>query len=299
MFRYGLSILIPLMLWSATAPAAVRVFACEPEWAALALAIGGDEVQVYTATHAHQDPHFITARPSLIAKLRRADLLLCTGAELEAGWLPLLLRQSANRKVMPAQPGHLMAADVVETLDIPQRVDRAEGDIHAEGNPHLHLDPARLLKVGEVLAGRLQKLAPARAGEIERRWRDFASRWRDAMQRWRQQGASLKGLRVVSHHKDWRYLTGWLGLEEVAFLEPKPGIAPSPAYLAELKAQLESRPARVVLRTPYQDARPSRWLAARTGMKELVLPYTVGGDEEAGDLFALFDRTLELLRGVE
>ena len=277
------------------AQAAVNVFACEPEWAALVAELGGARVSVYAATTAQQDPHHIEARPSLIAKLRRADLLVCTGAGLEVGWLPVLLRQSANGRVQPGRPGYFMAAETVERLEVPTVADRALGDLHMEGNPHVHTDPRRLLRIAEALGERLVAVDAANGDHYRARLGDFRARWQQAMDDWSRQAAPLRGMRVISHHQDWVYLYDWLGLVEVARLEPKPGIPPSAAHLSSLTATLEAQPARMVLRTPYQDARPGQWLASRTGMQVVVLPYTVGGSPEAGDLFALFDDTVARL----
>ncbi|MFA5531586.1 MAG: zinc ABC transporter substrate-binding protein [Thiohalomonadaceae bacterium] len=281
-----------LGLLTLPAQAALNVFACEPEWAALVTELGGEHVSVYAATTAQQDPHRIEARPSLIARMRQADMLVCTGAELEAGWLPVLLRQSGNGRVQPGQPGHFMAAEQVERLEIPVVVDRALGDLHMEGNPHVHTDPRRLLQIAAVLAERLTAVDGANAAHYGARFDAFRTRWEEAMERWSAQAAALRNVRIVSHHQDWVYLNDWLGLVEVARLEPKPGIPPSAAHLAALTTRLKAEPAVMVLRTPYQDARPGEWLAARAGMKVVVLPYTVGGSDRATDLFALFDETV-------
>ncbi len=275
--------------------ARLQVFACEPEWAALAQALGGGDVSTYSATTALQDPHRIEARPSLIARVRQADLVLCTGAELEAGWLPVLLRQAGNAKVQPGQPGYFEAAAVVERLDVPEKVDRTMGDVHAAGNPHIHTDPRRIAAVAEHLAERLAQIDPANAAVYRARHADFAQRWQRALENWTARAAPLKGVRVVAHHRDWVYLYDWLGLIHAGTLEPKPGVPPSAAHLAQLKAELERSPALIVIRTPYQDPRPSEWLARQTRVRAIVLPYTVGGTPEAKDLFSLFDDTVRRL----
>lgn len=283
-----------------TAPvhAGLNVFACEPEWAALATELGGDRVQVYSATTPNQDPHRIEPRPSLIAKLRRADLIICTGAELEAGWAPMLLRQAANPRVQPGRPGHFEAAAHVERLDVPTRIDRAHGDVHAGGNPHIHTDPRRIATIAARLAERLAALDAANAAHYRTRHTAFARRWRAAIVAWETRAAPLRDARVVAHHKDWVYLYDWLGLRAAGTLEPKPGIPPSVAHLAALKQELARVPARAIVRTPYQDPRPGEWLAQQTGVPVVVLPYTVGGSERATDLFRLFDDTLDRLLAV-
>ncbi len=277
------------------ANAGLRVFACEPEWQALAVELGGSAVEAFSATTALQDPHHIEARPSLIAKMRRADLAVCTGAGLEAGWLPQLLRTAGNPKVQPGRPGHFEAAGAVALLEARARVDRAAGDVHPQGNPHLHLDARNVARVAAALGARFEQLDPANAAHYAARQAEFARRWQAALARWEREAAVLKGLPVVYHHRNWVYLAAWLGLKEAGVLEPKPGLPPSAAHLAQLLERLKSQPARAVLRTPYEDARASEWLAGRAGLRALVLPYTVGA-EGADDLFELFDITIARLR---
>ncbi|MCU0841039.1 MAG: zinc ABC transporter substrate-binding protein [Thiobacillaceae bacterium] len=279
------------------AQAALRVLACEPEWAALVRELGGDRVNVAAATSAAQDPHRVEARPSLIARARNADLLVCTGADLEVGWLPVLLRESANPAIQPGRPGHFMAADWVVLLDRPARLDRAEGDVHPQGNPHLHLDPRNIARVAEALARRLASLDPANADRYGERQRDFTARWQAAVAGWEARAAPLRGLAVVSQHKGFVYLYAWLGLREVAVLEPKPGLEPSAAHLARVLDSLRRSPARMVVRAAYESPRASEWLAARAPLRVVALPYTVGGGERARDLFGLFDETLARLLG--
>jgi len=275
---------------------ALAVFACTPEWGALAQELGGARVEVAVATMARQDPHRIEARPSLIARARRADLVLCNGAELESGWLPLVLAQSGNARVQPGRPGYFEAAQYVLLLEKPAVLDRAMGDVHASGNPHFHLDPRNLLNVAGALAARLAELDPLNAAHYAGRHRDFATRMQAAIARWEREGASLEGVRVVVHHKTWSYLAAWLGLKAVADLEPKPGIEPSAVHLAQVLDKLRAEPAKMVLRTPYQSPRGSRWIAERAGIPDVELPYTVGGSDKARDLFSLFDDTLAKLK---
>jgi zinc/manganese transport system substrate-binding protein len=275
--------------------AELRVFACEPEWGALAKALGGEAVQVFTATSARQDPHHIQARPSLIARARRADLLVCTGAELEIGWLPLLLRKANNPRIQPGRPGHFLASEYVSMLEVPERVDRSEGDIHPYGNPHVHTDPRNIARIARVLAQRLVAIDGARGADYLAREREFSRRWQAAIVRWQKRAASLRGVKVVSDHKGWVYLYHWLGLDEVTTLEPRPGIPPSAAHLARVLSQLQRQPARMILHAAYQDQRPARWLSQRAGIPAVTLPFTVGGADGADDLFGLFDTTLDLL----
>jgi zinc/manganese transport system substrate-binding protein len=272
-------------LFSSGAWAQVRVFACEPEWAALARAIGGEAVEPFSATTREQDVHYIQARPSLIARLRRADLLVCTGAGLEAGWLPLLLRRANNPRVQPGQPGYLEAAAQVRLLERPLRVDRAEGDVHPGGNPHLHLDPRNLLPVAEALAERLAAIDPERAAQYRAGLAAFQGRWQAAVGRWERETKGLRGLPVLVHHVDWTYLARWSGLEVVATLEPKPGVPPSSGHLSDLVDRVARRPVRCVLRTNYQEPRASEWISGRTGVPAVALPYTVADDQDLVDWY--------------
>ncbi len=281
--------------WPAFAHAALNIFACEPEWGALAAELGGSDVKVYTATTAFQDPHHIEARPSLIAQMRRADLAVCTGAELEIGWLPILLRQAGNAAVQPGQRGYLEAARQVPLLEKPAVLDRAQGDIHAAGNPHIQTDPRNIARVAQALGARLVEIDPAHATAYKARLADFNTRWNAAMARWQAQAAPLKGMPIVVQHEAFPYLESWLGLKQVAVLEPKPGVAPSVSHLAKIVAQLKTTPAKVVIRAAYQDARPSEWLAKRAGIPAVSLPFTVGGSDRARDLFGLFDDSVDQL----
>ena len=278
------------------AAAALNVFACEPEWAALVKELGGDKVSAWSVTHALQDPHRIEARPSLIARARNAQLVVCTGADLEAGWLPPVLRESGNAAVQPGRPGYFEAEQFVAKLEIPARLDRSEGDVHAAGNPHIQLDPRNLLAVAGPLAKRLGELDAANAGHYVERHKAFAEKMRQAIARWEKEAAALRGMRVIAQHKSFTYLFNWLGLVEAGTLEPKPGIEPGSAHLAQLLGQAKAQQARLIVRTPYDSPRPGEWLAERSGMPLITLPFTVGGSERAQDLFGLFDDTLAKLK---
>ena len=281
---------------AAPAHAALRLLACEPEWGALAQELGGPLLDVSVATSALQDPHQIQAKPSLIARARNADLLVCTGAELEVGWLPVLLQQSGNAKIQAGQPANFAAADYVRKLDVPTQVDRSQGDVHAAGNPHIQTDPRNIALVATALAARLQQLDAGNAATYAQRAQDFQQRWQQAVVRWTTKAAPLKGIAVVSQHKAFTYLYDWLGIQEVAVLEPKPGVEPSVSHLQQVLASLKAQPARMVLYAAYQDGRPSEWLQKNAGIPAVRLPFTVGGSDAAkADLFALFDDTVDRL----
>jgi len=288
-------VLLLLALTALPARAGLSVFACEPEWGALVRELGGERVTVYEATSGLMDPHRIEARPSLIARARNADLLLCTGADLEVGWLPLVIRQAANPRIQPGQPGYFEAARQVNLLEVPSRIDRAEGDVHPLGNPHIQLDPRNILRVAEALAVRMGELDAAGRGLYETRLTDFRQRWLKAITNWERQALPLRGVAVVVHHKVFTYLLHWLGMQEVAALEPKPGIEPSAAHLGRVLEGLRQQPARLILRATYQDERAADWLGSRAHIPAVALPATVGGSPQARDLTSLFDDILRRL----
>ena len=295
MKRFLAMSLILLGLAAPAARAALNVLTCEPEWAAMTQELAGDLANVSSATTAQQDPHHIEARPSLLARARRADLLICTGAELETGWLPLLQREAGNGKIQPGQPGYFEAARFARIIERPTALDRAQGDVHASGNPHLHLDPRNIARVADGLAKRLADLDPAHAARYADRNADFQSRWTAAMTRWETQAVGLKGASVVTHHRNLSYLADWLGLKVIGELEPRPGMEPTASHLAELLETLKATPARMVLHAAYESPKASEWLARRASIPALELPYTVGGSPGAKDLFGLFDDTLNRL----
>ncbi|MBS1138926.1 MAG: Periplasmic solute binding protein [Proteobacteria bacterium] len=294
-----LAIGILLAVTGLSAQADLKVFATVPEWGALAKEIGGDKVRVYTATNAFQDPHRIEAKPSLLAQARQANLVVAAGADLEIGWLPLVLRDSGNSAIQTGRPGYFEAASFVNRLDVPATLDRSHGDVHAAGNPHIHLDPRNVLKVGEALTARMAELDAANAAGYQAAFRTFAGKWQGAIARWEKEAAPLKGVPVLVHHQSFVYLSNWLGLKEVGSLEPKPGIEPTSGHLTGLLSRQQTAPAKMVLRAAYQQEGPSQWIAGKTGMPAVLLPYTVGGTSEAKDLFGLYDDTIQrLLKGM-
>ena len=279
------------------AQATLRVLATTPEWAALTRELGGDKVDVYAATSAFQDVHRVDAKPSLVARARSADLVVAAGAELEIGWLPILLRESGNARIQPGNPGYFEADANLRLLEVPSAVDRSMGDVHPLGNPHAHLDPHNVAIVAAALSTRLSALDAANASYYQSRGSDFQSRWQAAIARWEQQAAPLKGVGVVVIHRDQVYLCHWLGLREVAAIEPKPGVPPSSSYLAELVIKLTAAPPKMILRNAYNDPKAADWLAERIHVPVVMLPYSVGGTPAAGDLYTLFDDTVTRLLG--
>ena len=283
--------LLPLLLLAlpVVAGAELRVFACEPEWAALADEIGGELVDTYSATTALQDPHYIQARPSLIAQVRRADLVVCSGAQLEIGWLPALLQKANNRDVMPGSTGYFEASSVVVRLDATANVDRAQGDIHPQGNPHIQTDPRNILAVARTLGERLKEIDQSNSDTYDNNLEQFVTSWRAAIERWEARARPLAGTRIITHHKSWVYLEKWLGLVEVANLEAIPGLPPTATHLSRLTQEFGDGGVDVIIRSPYQDAKSSNWLSERIDVPAIVLPLTIGGSEQATDLYSLFD----------
>jgi len=286
---------VSLSLLAPAAHAALSIFATVPEWGALAQEIGGDKVRVYTATNALQDPHHVEARPSLIAKARGADLVIATGAELEVGWLPLVLQQAGNSKVQPGTPGYFEAASAVPMLGRPTRLDRAEGDVHPMGDPHIQGDPRNIARVAAALVERMAQLDASDAAAFRARYAEFSQKWTAAVARWQQEAAPLKGSAIVVQHKGFTYLEAWLGLTEVAALEPKPGMEPTTAHLAAVLETLQRQPAKMILRAAYLSDRPAQWLSERAHIPVVTLPFTVGGDDQAKDLFSLYEDTVQRL----
>lgn len=275
------------------AHAVLDVFACEPEWGALVTEIAGPRAKVYIATTAMQDVHRIQARPSLIARARTADLLVCTGADLEVGWLPMVRSQSGNDRIQLGRPGNFEVAGAVPKIDVPTVVDRALGDTHPMGNPHIQFGPVQIQRAAAELAKRLSAVDPAGNAEYKSRLEDFSRRWGEASERWARLGAPLKGVAVIQYHKNFNYLFAFLGMREVGSLEPKPGVEPSSSHLNHLVAQQKNDPARMILRASYHSRNAADWLAERTGLPSIELPASVGGSPEAKDLFGLYDDVIQ------
>jgi len=212
--------------------------------------------------------------------------------------MPLVQAQSGNSKLQSGQPGYFEAARHAALLEIPQRVDRAQGDVHAAGNPHVHLDPRNIARVAAALSERMTQLDSAEAGHYRARNKAFLARWQEAVARWETRAASLKGLPLVVYHKNMTYLINWLDMKEAGALEPKPGLPPTTAHLSELLSRLSKNPAKAVVRAAYNDPRAGEWLAERAKIPAVMLPFTVGGSDKAQDLFGLFDDTLSRLLAI-
>ena len=284
-----------ISLSSPLAHADLKIFATVPEWGALAQTLGGDKVKVYTATTGLQDPHRIQARPSLIANARSANLVVATGAGLEDGWLPVVQREANNPAILTGKPGFLAATAYVRMLDIPAVVDRTMGDVHAAGNPHIQTDPRNMLPIGRALSARLEQLDPDNAAYYRSRGEQFQSTWQSNLVRWHKDAAPLRGVKIWAQHDGYPYMNAWLGLNQVGVLEPRPGVEPSTRQLAEILQRQQTVQARMVIVSAYMNDAPARWLSEKSGIPEVVLPFTVGGNERVTSLAELYDQTLGLL----
>lgn len=293
--------------WAQAAPPgaplarSVIIFACGPEWAALTRVLM-PAATLHVATHARQDPHHIEARPALIAQLRRADAAICTGAGLEDGWLPTLQQRAGNPRVRDGEPGMFLAASAVTLIDArPGSAGNPfAGDVHEQGNPHLHADPRKVLDVARAWGRRLQQLFPHQAPDIARRLQAFESDWQGRIEAWSQRAKPLRGMELIAQHASFAYLWAWLGVRQTADLEPRPGLAPTPGHLQGLLAQWRARPGAVIVVGQHQDPRAARWLSRQLGAKVPVLQWraTVDDPEAVDALGRWFDRLIEELRAL-
>ncbi len=290
-----------LCLWVlAPAPAAaaskLRVVATTEDLAALAREVGGDRVRVEAIARGYQDPHFVDPKPSFILKLSRADLLIFVGLQLEIGWLPPLITQSRNRRVQVGAPGYMDVSQYNQILDIPTGIiTRAMGDVHPLGNPHYWLDPENGRRSARAIQARLAQLRPEDAAYFQQRFEDFSRRLAEAEKRWDQQMAPYRGTQVVSYHRSWPNFVKRFGLVVVGYVEPKPGIPPTPRHTLKLINQMRRDNIKLILVEPYFDLKTPESIARATGAEVLVLLPSVGGEREVTDYFKLFDYNIGLL----
>lgn len=276
---------------------AINIFTCQPDWASLAKE-HAPQATIFSATNAFQDPHFIQARPSLIAKMRKADLVICSGAEQEIGWLPELQRQSRNQSIQNGGQGLLFASDHVKMLDKQDSVDRSQGDVHAHGNPHVQFAIDDMVAISKALVSRLVLIDPANSLQYESDGQKFQKKWQSKMPQWRLQAQSLKGKQVVGYHATYRYLYDWLGMTQVADLEPKPGVSPTTAHLSSL-AIFDASQVMAIVYSSHQSDNAANWLAKRTNLPVKVLAQSVGGTEQATDIFSLIETSIDALLTVQ
>ena len=278
------------------AATAVRVVTSTEDLAAIVREVGGDRVTVEAIAKGYQDPHFVEAKPSFILKLNKADLLVVVGRELEVAWLPPLITQSRNAKVQPGSPGYLDASQNVKILDIPAgQITRAMGDVHPQGNPHYWLDPANGRRIAQNIQAHLAQLAPADAQYFAQRAAEFDKKLSEAEKRWKAALAPYKGLKIVTYHRSWSNFADAFGLDVVGYVEPKPGIPPSPSHTLDLIQEMKRQNIKIILVEPYFDLKTPNAISRDTGAKVLVMPPSVGGVKGTDDYFALFDYNVKLL----
>jgi ABC-type Zn uptake system ZnuABC Zn-binding protein ZnuA len=288
-----------LLIAASAAPsmaALPKVITTTEDLAALVREVGGDKVAVDSMARGYQDPHFVEPKPSFILKLHDADLLVVIGRELEIGWLPPLLTQSRNAKIQVGGPGYLDASSGVRILEIPTgQITRAMGDVHPQGNPHYWLDPGNGRIIAKSIAAALSRISPADKAYFDQRYADFDRRLADAQQRWATAMAPYKGTKVVTYHRSWPNFTEQFGLDVIGYVEPKPGIPPSPSHTIDLIGAMKRQQVKLILVEPYFDLKTPEAIAREVGGKVLVLTPSVGGVKEAGNYIALFDYNVKLV----
>jgi zinc/manganese transport system substrate-binding protein len=287
---------VALLLFATPAAAKVRVVTSIETLASLARAVGGDRVEVQALGKGYADPHFIEPKLSLVTVLNRADLLAYVGLELEVGWLPGLVTQSRNPRIQAGQPGHLDCSTIIPVQDIPtQKVDRSMGDIHPRGNPHYWIPPDNALRIAQELANRLAAIDPDGAGGYSANLKRFREEVGRRLPGWNEQAKKVRGQKIVTYHKSWGYVSSWLGLQEVGYVEPKPGVPPSPQHLANLIALMKREGVRLVLVEMFYSRRTADLVAAKAGARLLSMPADVGAFPAISDWFKIVDAVLATL----
>ena len=285
-----------VLLAAAPARAELTVIATTQDLAAIAQEIGGDKIKVTALAKGYQDPHFVEAKPSFMLTLNKADLLIVVGRDLEIGWLPALITQSRNAKIQPGSNGYLDPSTSARILEIPSgNVTRAMGDVHALGNPHYWLDPENGRRIGVAVRDKLSQMDAANAAYYAQREADFSRRLAEAQQRWKAQMAPYKGLKVITYHRSWANFAEAFGLDVVGFVEPKPGVPPSPQHTIDLMKEMKAQGVKVLLVEPYFDLKTPNSIASQSNGRVVVLPPSVGGVPQAADYFKLFDTDIALL----
>ncbi len=281
---------------SSSAVAALNVVTSTEDLASIVRAVGGDKVTVESLARGYQDPHFVEAKPSFILKMHRADLLVAVGRELEIGWLPPLITQSRNSKIQPGAAGYLDASQTAKILDVPTgQVTRAMGDVHPQGNPHFWLDPDNGRRVAQAVQAKLSELSPGDAGYFAQQYAAFDRKLAEGEKRWKAAMAPYRGTKVVCYHRSWSNFADAFGLDVIGYVEPKPGIPPSPAHTLELEQDMKRQNVKIVMVEPYFDAKTPNAIGRDTGAEVLVMLPSVGGVKEVTDYFQLFDYDINLL----
>ena len=288
---FAVAVFGSVLLSAASAQAAgLKVVTTTQDLENIVREVGGDKIEVESLAKGYQDPHFVEAKPSFILKLNRADLLVAVGRELEIGWLPALINQARNAKIQPGGNGYLDASATAKILDVPTgTVTRAEGDVHPQGNPHYWLDPENGRRIAKAVQAKLSQLDSANAAVFAQREADFERRLTEGQQRWKAAMAPYKGLKVVTYHRSWPNFADAFGLDVVGYVEPKPGIPPSPSHTLDLIQQMKRANVRLIIIEPYFDPKTPNSIGSQTGAQVVTLAPSVGGEKEATDYFKLFD----------
>jgi zinc/manganese transport system substrate-binding protein len=283
-------------LGGANAFAAINVVTTTQDLESLTREVGGDKVSVESLAKGYQDPHFVEAKPSFILKLHSADLLIVVGRELEIGWLPPLINQARNSRIQPNADRYLDASLTAKILEIPTgQITRAMGDVHPSGNPHYWLGPDNGRRIAQVIQQKLSEISPADAGYFAQRYADFDRRLGEAEKRWQAAMAPYKGVKVATYHRSWPNFTEAFGLDVIGYVEPKPGIPPSPSHTLELIQEMKRQQVKIIMVEPYFDRKTPDAIARETGAQVIVLAPSVGGEKEVTDYFKLFDYDVNLV----
>ena len=280
-----------------SAASKLNVVTSTEDLSAIGREIGGDRITIDSIAKGYQDPHFVEAKPSFLLKLRHADLLVVVGLDLEIGWLPPLITQSGNPKIQPASSGYLDASQFAEILEKPEGpVSRAMGDVHPLGNPHYWLDPDNGRRIAKGISNRLAEMDPSDAAYFQQRFQDFDKRLTAAEQNWDAQMKTYRGRKIVTYHKSWPNFAKHFGLDVVGYIEPRPGIPPTPGHTIDLIQQMKRDNVKVIMVEPYFDLKTPNNIASATGGRVLVMLPSVGGEKEVTDYFKLFDYDIALLK---
>ena len=288
-----------ILLLGSTAEAKVNVVATLPDLGALAREVGGDNVSVKVLARSTQDPHFVDARPSLVLDASNADLLILNGLDLEVGWLPPILTNARNEQIQPGHPGYLDASTLINPLEVPrEKIDRSMGDIHPGGNPHYTMDPRNGLLVAQGIAARLEAIDPQHAKAYQGNLDRFTQSLNARMAAWQKVLAPFKGTDVVTYHKSWIYFVEWAGFDEVAFVEPKPGLPPNAGHVARVLGVIKQRKVPLILQEEWYPAATSEQLARLGGARVVRVPgQTREGQSYADHIGQIVDETVGALRG--
>jgi zinc/manganese transport system substrate-binding protein len=292
----SLAMVAMLLLPSQAEAKKLKVITTLTDLASLTQEVGGDKVDVEALAKGYQDPHFVEPKPSFLLKLRNADVLILVGLDLEIGWLPPLITQSGNGKIQPGAQGYLDASQFAQILEIPQgNVTRAEGDVHPLGNPHYWLDPDNGRRMAKGIAAKLSSLDPEDQAYFQQREQDFEKRLAEADKKWMAQMAPYRGRKVVTYHRSWPNFAKHFNLDVIGYIEPRPGIPPTPSHTIDLVNQMKRENVKIELIEPYFDRKTPNSIASMTNGKVLVLMPSVGGTPEITDYFKLFDYDIALL----